>query len=191
MTKQQTKVKIDGAQRTEYYGCAKWHCDAVNAAWEAFSVGFPTKHTYCLNHIPWFVRLKMRLKMEINNNLDDSQKQFIGPTSKGGAYNPVGPRAKDERLQPMPEEPEVKEILVMFSKKLAMVQGEYNAKEKLSIVQHHAEEAQEEAKQALDRYYRQKYLKVALAEIDKCWSFIEFPIINKNELIAALKEAFK
>lgn len=47
------------------------------------------------------------------------------------------------------------EILVLFSKRLAIVQGEYNANMKLSEVQRHAEEAQEAAVKALSALLRQ------------------------------------
>lgn len=40
---------------------------------------------------------------------------------------------------------EVNEALVLFSKRLVMVQGEYNAHQKLSLTQKHAEDAQAEA----------------------------------------------
>jgi len=46
----------------------------------------------------------------------------------------------------------IDEALVLFSKRLAMVQGEYNANEKLSVVQRHAEEAQAETKALIAAY---------------------------------------
>lgn len=45
----------------------------------------------------------------------------------------------------------VKEALVLFSKQLAIVQGEYNAQEKLSVVQNHAEDAQAAALAAITK----------------------------------------
>lgn len=42
------------------FACAR--CGRVNHDWESFGVGFPTRKTYCLNHIPWWIRLKMWLR---------------------------------------------------------------------------------------------------------------------------------
>jgi hypothetical protein len=44
-----------------YFGCARWRCDWVNPDYLAFST---RRHNYCLSHIPWYVRLSMRLRGE-------------------------------------------------------------------------------------------------------------------------------
>jgi len=65
---------------------------------------------------------------------------------KGGSANT---EPKRELATPDQLSNELDEILVLFSKRLAVVQGEHNANLTLSTVQKHAEEAQEEAKAAL------------------------------------------
>lgn len=42
------------------YGCAKRGCDAVNPDYEAFGVG---DRSYCLHHIPFLTRMKMRRRL--------------------------------------------------------------------------------------------------------------------------------
>lgn len=56
---------------------------------------------------------------------------------------------EDDKLADSSDIDRIDEILVLFSKRLAVVQGEYNANVKLSQTQLHAEEAQAEAKAAL------------------------------------------
>lgn len=47
----------------KYFGCAKRGCDKVNPDYLAFESGWPRKpKTWCLNHIPKLVKLKMKLK---------------------------------------------------------------------------------------------------------------------------------
>ena len=44
------------------YGCAKRGCDKTHFNFDVFAVGFPVKNTYCLDHIPLLVRIKMYFK---------------------------------------------------------------------------------------------------------------------------------
>jgi hypothetical protein len=41
-------------------------CGAINPDYLSFGVGFPTRRTYCLHHIPWHIRLKMWLKERLH-----------------------------------------------------------------------------------------------------------------------------
>lgn len=43
-----------------YFPCTR--CGRVNPDYLTFGVGFPTKATYCLDHIPRWVRFKMWLR---------------------------------------------------------------------------------------------------------------------------------
>lgn len=51
------------AKAPKLYGCSKRNCEAVNRDWEVFETGWPDhiRH-WCLGHVPWHVRLKMRLR---------------------------------------------------------------------------------------------------------------------------------
>ncbi len=44
-------------RETKAFRCAR--CGTVNPDWLSFAVGHPTRRTYCLNHIPWWIRLKL------------------------------------------------------------------------------------------------------------------------------------
>lgn len=46
----------------KYFGCCKRHCNAINPDYLAFGVGINTDHTYCLHHIPRYIKVKMWLR---------------------------------------------------------------------------------------------------------------------------------
>jgi hypothetical protein len=48
------------ARQYKYFACDR--CGKVNTDYETFGVGDPTRATYCLNHIPRWVRLRMWLR---------------------------------------------------------------------------------------------------------------------------------
>lgn len=43
-----------------YFACDR--CGVDNPDFLSFGVGHPTRRTYCLHHIPWWVRLRMRVR---------------------------------------------------------------------------------------------------------------------------------
>lgn len=49
----------------KYFDCDR--CGARIPDYLAFGVGFPTRKTFCLNHIPRWVRLKMWLRERLPN----------------------------------------------------------------------------------------------------------------------------
>lgn len=48
------------SRRPKRLRCA--HCGKANPPHLSFGVGHPTRRTYCLDHIPWWVRLRMRIR---------------------------------------------------------------------------------------------------------------------------------
>jgi hypothetical protein len=66
----------------------------------------------------------------------------------------------------------VREILVTFSKKLAVVQGEYNANLKPSVVQAHAEDAVDEAVSELNQLIAARVEAARIEENEACQQII-------------------
>lgn len=56
--------RATGKVHQRRYQCER--CRTFRSAWEIFGVGFPTERTYCLNHIPRWVRLKMWIRGRFN-----------------------------------------------------------------------------------------------------------------------------
>lgn len=52
-----------GDAQTKLYACSKRNCEAILHDFEVFETGWPDhiRH-WCLRHIPWRARLKMRLR---------------------------------------------------------------------------------------------------------------------------------
>ncbi len=55
------RLTDDSPRRTfKQFTCAR--CGRMNPDYLSFGVGCPTRRTYCLNHIPLWTRLRMRMR---------------------------------------------------------------------------------------------------------------------------------
>lgn len=48
------------SRRPKWFRCA--HCGRNNPDYLSFGVDHPGRKTYCLDHIPWWVRLRLRIR---------------------------------------------------------------------------------------------------------------------------------